>query len=242
VKAILSAALEQPADEVGNFLNSACGDDAELRREVDSLADAAARNDADETNGTDGYARAVVGAAAYEALAVANGDSPTLMADLQRVLGTEFQLEREMGGGGMSRVFLGAEVALDRPVVVKVLSPELAHGPSAERFLREVRFAARLQQANIVPVLRVGEVGELAFYIMPYRGETLRQRIASSARPTTAEALDVLKDIAKALACADEAGVPLVPRAGGSGKGGRPNAGPGSICALRNSVCPTLMT
>jgi len=207
VKAILSAALEQPADEVGNFLDSACGGDAELRREVDSLADAVARNDADETNGTDGYARAVVGAAAYEALAVANGESPTLMADLQRVLGTEFHLEHEMGGGGMSRVFLGAEVALDRPVVVKVLSPELAHGPSAERFLREVRFAARLQQANIVPVLRVGEVGELAFYIMPYRGETLRQRIASSARPTTAEALDVLKDIAKALACAHGEGV-----------------------------------
>jgi len=207
VKAILFAALELPIHERGSFLSGACGDDVELRRDVESLADTAARDETYDANDTDAFARGAVAAAAYAALSGASGGSRTLMAELQSVLGTEFQLDHELGGGGMSRVFLGAEVALNRPVVVKVLSPEQAHGPSAERFAREVRFAARLQQANIVPVLRVGEVGELAFYIMPYRGETLRQRIASSARPTTAEALDVLKDIAKALACAHGEGV-----------------------------------
>ncbi|HKW09912.1 MAG TPA: protein kinase [Gemmatimonadaceae bacterium] len=207
VKAILSAALDRPTDEQASFLNSACGDDAALKREVDSLAAALAHDDASEANDTDAFARAVVAAAALAALPAMSDGGPALMADLQRVLGAEFQLDRELGGGGMSRVFFGIETALDRPIVVKVLSEEHAHGPSAEWFAREVRFAARLLQGNIVPVLRVGAVGELAFYIMPYRGETLRQRIASSARPTTAEALDVLRDIAKALACAHGEGV-----------------------------------
>jgi len=207
VKAILSTALDLRDEERASFLNDACGDDAELRRNVDLLAAAAKRDETNDANDTDAFARGLVAAAAFAAFPGASGESPMLMGDLQRVLGTEFQLERELGGGGMSRVFLGLEVALDRQVVVKVLSSEHAYGPLAERFAREVRFAARLQQGNIVPVLRVGEVGDLAFYIMPYRGETLRQRIGSSARPSTSEALDVLKDIAKALACAHGEGV-----------------------------------
>ena len=58
---------------------------------------------------------------------------------LQSSLGTAYTLERELGGGGMSRVFVADEAALGRKVVVKVLRPELAEGLSAERFKREVR-------------------------------------------------------------------------------------------------------
>ena len=71
-------------------------------------------------------------------------------------LADRYRIERELGGGGMSRVFVAEEVALGRTVVVKVVAPELLEGLSAERFTREVRLAARLQQANIVPLLSAG--------------------------------------------------------------------------------------
>ena len=72
---------------------------------------------------------------------------------LQSSLGSAYTITRELGGGGMSRVFVADEEALGRRVVVKVVAPELAEGMSAERFAREVKLAARLQHANIVPVL-----------------------------------------------------------------------------------------
>ena len=69
-----------------------------------------------------------------------------LRTQLQATLGPDYTLERELGGGGMSRVFVAHENALGRTVVVKVIAPELAEGVSAERFAREVKLAARLQQ------------------------------------------------------------------------------------------------
>ena len=75
-----------------------------------------------------------------------------LRAELQSTLGPAYTLERELGGGGMSRVFVARQNALGRDVVVKVLAPELSASVSAERFTREIATAARLQQANIVPV------------------------------------------------------------------------------------------
>ena len=76
-----------------------------------------------------------------------------LRAQLQSTLGSAYTLEQELGGGGMSRVFVADETRLSRKVVVKLLSPELAQGISAERFEREIKLAASLQQANIVPCL-----------------------------------------------------------------------------------------
>src|SRR5436305_6397536 len=78
---------------------------------------------------------------------------------LQSSLGTAYTITRELGGGGTSRVFVADEEALGRRVVVKVVAPELAEGMSAERFAREVKLAARLQHANIVPVLSAGVTG-----------------------------------------------------------------------------------
>src|SRR5688572_32038567 len=93
-----------------------------------------------------------------------------LRTQLQSTLGSAYNIERELGGGGMSRVFVAEEVALGRRVVVKVLAPELAEGLSGERFTRERRLAATLQQANIVPLLRAGSAGGLPYYTMPYVG------------------------------------------------------------------------
>ena len=75
-----------------------------------------------------------------------------LRDQLQRTLSGSYTIERELGGGGMSKVFVAEETRLKRKVVVKVLSPELAQGISVERFEREIQTVAALQHANIVPV------------------------------------------------------------------------------------------
>ena len=79
-----------------------------------------------------------------------------LLQQLQASLGTAYTLQRELGGGGMSRVFVAREEALQREVVVKVLTSDHVHEMSAERFAREIRVAARLQDPHIVPVLAAG--------------------------------------------------------------------------------------
>ena len=81
-----------------------------------------------------------------------------LRDQLQTALGSAYTLERELTGGGMSRVFVATENRLRRSAVVKVLTPELAAGVSAERFEREIQVIAGLQQAIIVPLLSAGEM------------------------------------------------------------------------------------
>ena len=131
-----------------------------------------------------------------------------LREQLQTTLGSAYTLERELGGGGMSRVFVAEEAKLRRKVVVKVLSPELAQGISAERFNREIQVAASLQQANIVPVLSAGESGGLPFYTMPFvEGESVRQRLKARGPMSIDEAISVLRDVARALAYAHERGI-----------------------------------
>jgi eukaryotic-like serine/threonine-protein kinase len=134
-------------------------------------------------------------------------DEPGLAERLQAQLGPEFVIGRELGGGGMSRVFLARDTTLARDVVVKVLSPDLAAAVSVERFRREIMTVASLNHPNIVPVLRAGEVGALPYFLMPYiPGESLRARLARgplSVRQTTS----IMKDVARALAYAHERGI-----------------------------------
>ena len=102
----------------------------------------------------------------------------TLQDSLQTALTSAYTIERELGGGGMSRVFVAEECALARRVVVKVLAPELAAGVSVERFKREILLTARLQHPHIVPILATGETNWLPFYTMPFvEGESLRVRL-----------------------------------------------------------------
>ncbi len=131
-----------------------------------------------------------------------------LRTQLQSTLGPGYTLERELGGGGMSRVFVAQEHALGRDVVVKVLSPERAAALSAERFAREIKLAAALQDPHIVPVLVAGITSEgLPYYTMPFvRGDSLRARLLTGPVPV-AEALGILRNIAQALAYAHERGI-----------------------------------
>ena len=133
--------------------------------------------------------------------------SAALRDQLQDALGSSYAIERELGGAGMSRVFLAEEQTLHRKVVIKVLPPELAGGINAERFRREIGLAAQLQHPHVVPLLSAGEVNGLPYFTMPYvPGEALRTRLAGGKLPIS-EAVSILRDIARALAYAHERGI-----------------------------------
>src|SRR6476620_12051256 len=101
-----------------------------------------------------------------------------LQTQLQEVLGTAYRIDRELGGAGMSRVFVATETELERQVVIKVLPPDLAAGINIDRFRREIQLAARLQHPHIVPLLAAGAKGSLLYYTMPFiGGENLRSKI-----------------------------------------------------------------
>src|SRR6476660_10542481 len=133
----------------------------------------------------------------------------TSFADqLQDALGTGIELERELLGGGMSRVFVAKDKALGRTIVVKVLPPDLAAGVNRERFRREIQLAAQLQHPHIVPLLSAGEQGDLLWYTMPYiEGESLRAALERKRQFSPREVMRILHDVVDALAFAHERGV-----------------------------------
>ena len=122
-----------------------------------------------------------------------------------------YAVERELTGGGMSRVFLATERALNRKVVIKVLPPELAAGVNRERFRREIQLAAQLQHPHIVPLYSAGEHGDLLYYTMPFiEGESLKHAIHEhgAQKPfTLREVIRILHDVSDALAYAHARGV-----------------------------------
>jgi len=131
-----------------------------------------------------------------------------LREQLQQTLGSAYTLERELGGGGMSRVFVAEETTLERKVVVKVLPPELAAAVNLERFRREIQLAAKLQHPNIVPVLTSGVTDGLPYYTMPFvEGESLRVRITRVGELPVADTVKILRDVVSALAYAHERGI-----------------------------------
>jgi serine/threonine-protein kinase len=131
-----------------------------------------------------------------------------LRDELQSTLSTSYTIERELAGGGMSRVFAATEIALARPVVIKVLPADMTGQVSIERFKREIMFAARLQHAHIVPLLSAGESGGLPYFTMPFiEGESLRVRIARHGELPLNDAVRVLREIGSALAYAHERGI-----------------------------------
>jgi serine/threonine protein kinase/tetratricopeptide (TPR) repeat protein len=131
-----------------------------------------------------------------------------LKEQLQRTLGDNYTLERELGGGGMSRVFVAEETSLGRKVVVKVLPPDLAAAVNLERFRREIQLAAKLQHPHIVPVLAAGVSEGLPYYTMPFiEGESLRARMAKRGELPVHDAAKILRDVLSALSYAHDHGV-----------------------------------
>lgn len=133
--------------------------------------------------------------------------SDELSDALQATLGAACTVDRELGGGGMSRVFVATELAFNRQVVVKVLPRDQGH-LSIERFKLEIATAAKLQHPHIVPLLSAGEVGGTPYFIMPYvSGESLRTRLSSGSALTVPEVTRILRDVTAALAFAHKHGV-----------------------------------
>ena len=131
----------------------------------------------------------------------------TFRDQLQASLGSTYTVQRELGGGGMSRVFLARDEGLGRDIVVKVLSPELSAGLSADRFTREIKLAAALQHPHVLPVLSAGIMNGLPYYTMPFvRGESLRASMGPG-KLSRDDALAVITDVAKALRYAHGEGV-----------------------------------
>ena len=134
-------------------------------------------------------------------------------AQLQSAVAGSYRIEREIGRGGMAVVYLAHDLRHDRSVAIKVLEPRLAIVLGRERFLREIRLAAKLQHPHIVPVHDSGayESGpELSglYYVMPYvEGESLRTLLAREGRLPVSYAVRVAREVAEALACAHTHGV-----------------------------------
>src|ERR1041384_3627701 len=133
---------------------------------------------------------------------------PDFAAHLQEALGTNYTLDRELVGGGMSRVFVAVDSVLGRRVVVKVLPPELAAGVNRDRFRREIQVAAQLQHPHIVPLLSAGERDDLLWYTMPYiEGESLRAALERKRTFTVRDVVRIMHDVVDALAVAHARGV-----------------------------------
>jgi serine/threonine protein kinase len=130
-----------------------------------------------------------------------------LATALQEALGTQYTIEKEMGGAGMSRVFLARDHQLARQVVVKVLPPTLAERVSIERFKREIVLLAGLQHPHIVPILSAADFDGLPYFIMPFvQGESLRARLLRGPM-SVRESVSIMRDVARALMYAHERGV-----------------------------------
>ena len=131
-----------------------------------------------------------------------------LIDRLSEALATRYRVERELGQGGMAKVFLAHDVKYERLVAVKVLKPELASDVGPGRFLREIQIAARLHHPHILPLYDSDSVDGLLFYVMPYiEGDSLRSRLLKERQLPVAEALQIAREVADALAYAHKANV-----------------------------------
>jgi TolB-like protein/Flp pilus assembly protein TadD/predicted Ser/Thr protein kinase len=127
---------------------------------------------------------------------------------LQRGLADRYQLERELGRGGMATVYLAQDLRHDRPVALKVLHSELAAALGPERFLREIKLAARLQHPHILTVYDSGETAGRLWFTMPYvRGASLRDRLTREKQLVLEDALRIATEAARALDYAHRQGV-----------------------------------
>src|SRR5881296_86708 len=123
-------------------------------------------------------------------------------------LAPHYDVVREIGAGGMARVYLALEQHPQRRVAIKVLAPELGSRLLRERFLREVDLSSKLSHPHIVPIFSAGEAGGLFYYVMPYvEGESLRHRLLRERRLPLGEALHIAGDVADALGFAHGQGI-----------------------------------
>jgi serine/threonine protein kinase len=128
--------------------------------------------------------------------------------DLASLLGDRYKVERQIARGGMATVYLAKDLRHDRDVALKVMHREIALALGRERFLREIKLAARLSHPNILTVHDSGEMGDRLWYVMPYvEGESLRDRLNSDEKLGLDEAVSLTREAADALGYAHSLGI-----------------------------------
>ena len=133
---------------------------------------------------------------------------PSTLEKLQTALADRYEVERELGRGGMATVYLARDIRHDRRVAIKVLLPELAASVGGDRFVREIRVAAKLQHPHILTLYDSGDADGLLFYVMPFvEGESLRDRLDRDKMLGVEEALGLTIEVAEALGYAHTQGV-----------------------------------
>src|SRR5437773_3938542 len=126
-------------------------------------------------------------------------------AELNAALPPHYIIDRELGRGGMALVYLARDTRHERFVALKTLRPEIAVALGRERFLREIKLAARLQHPNILPVYDSGDAGGTLYYVMPFvEGESLRDRLDREPQLPVEDALQIAREVAEALAYAHD--------------------------------------
>ena len=191
---LVDVVLDAPVERRAALLDELSGDDASKRAALQRLVAECER----EAPLLDHHA-----AARFDALLAEIPDAP-----LPDVLGGRYRIERELGRGGMARVYLARDLKHARLVAVKVIRPELAASLGRDRFLREIRIAAHLHHPNIVALYDSGDADGVLYFVMPYEeGPSLRERLARDDMLPVAECVRVLRDIARALAYAHDRGV-----------------------------------
>jgi tRNA A-37 threonylcarbamoyl transferase component Bud32/Tfp pilus assembly protein PilF len=134
--------------------------------------------------------------------------SPEIRERLEQSIGDRYKLDRELGRGGMAIVYLATDTRHDRQVALKVMHPDLALALGRERFLREIRFAAKLSHPHILTVHDSGDANGLLYYVMPYaEGETLRDRLKREKQLPVRDAVHVAREVADALGYAHASGI-----------------------------------
>jgi len=140
---------------------------------------------------------------------IALSSDAEMRALIERALSTNYEVDREIGRGGMGVVYRARDRRLKRTVAVKVLPPELAYrGEIKSRFLREAETAAQLNHPNIVPIYSVDERDGLVYFVMAcVDGTNLAKRISERGTLDPAEVRTELREVADALAYAHARGV-----------------------------------
>ena len=190
-------ALARPTEERRAFLASACGDDAGLRQELESLlADDTSVDDRLPSPATETFADPVPSSA----------EGVSAVAEPGTILGS-YRIERLLGRGGMATVFLAQDLKHRRTVAIKILKTEIAAAVGTLRFLREIEIAAQLVHPHILPLFDSGAVGDQLYYVMPHvEGGSLRARLQRETPLPLDEALRLAREIASALGHAHRQG------------------------------------
>jgi serine/threonine protein kinase/tetratricopeptide (TPR) repeat protein len=191
---LVDAVLDAPPERRSSVLMEVSAGDAQLRTEVERLVDECER-------GVSMLDRPVAEGFSWLLVEEEDGGVP-------EVLGGRYRIEREVGRGGMARVYLARDLKHSRAVAVKVIRRDLAASLGRDRFLREIEIAAGLRHPNIVPVYDSGDADGVLYFVMPYEeGPSLRERLRAGPQLPPAECLHVLRDVARALAYAHGHGI-----------------------------------